>query len=127
MDHKDVVSDMCRMRQDEYRILRMFGRRVRYYRKLKDLSQERLGELSCVSYKYIGEIERGRKKVSIIVIYRLAHAFQISMTDLTNLSQCSGEGEQKYIQSIIRLLESRDLVDLKKALHLLKICLKEDA
>ena len=74
------------MTQDEIKFLQEFGRRVRYFRRLKALTQEQLGEISSVGYKHIGEIERGRKKASVIVVYRLARALETSITDLINFS-----------------------------------------
>jgi transcriptional regulator with XRE-family HTH domain len=114
------------MKREEHQVLKRFGRQVRYYRRLKNLTQEQLGEQAQVSYKYIGEIERGRKKASIIVIFRLAHALQISMSDMVSLSKEQGDANLMCLRSIIHHLENRDLADLKKALNLLKLCLQNN-
>lgn len=71
MVYSDMISDypVCdgkTMTRYEIQFLQQFGRKVRYYRKLKALTQEQLGELANVGYKYIGEIERGRKMSSKI-------------------------------------------------------------
>ena len=38
---------------------------IKYYRNLKNLTQEQLGELSGISTDYISELERGKKVPSI--------------------------------------------------------------
>lgn len=78
------LKDEDMMQQEEYLLLENFGKRVRFYRRLQKITQEQLGELASVSYKYIGEIERGRKKVSIVVMYRIAKALGVSLCDLVN-------------------------------------------
>lgn len=41
------------------------GNRIRYYRTLKEISQEKLSELSSLHPSYIGQLERGEKTPSI--------------------------------------------------------------
>ncbi len=124
MDHEYISQESEKMKQGEYQILKQLGQRIRYYRRLKNLTQEDLGEQANVSYKYIGEIERGRKKASIIVIYRLSCALQVSMTDLVSFSRFQCSSHQKCMQSIIRFLENKNTEELKRAFNLLKICLR---
>lgn len=131
MVYRDMISDypFCdgkTMTQEEIQFLQEFGRRIRHYRKIKALTQEQLGELSNVGYKHIGEIERGRKRASIIVLLRLSQALQISIADLIHFSHNPGSEQTRYIQSIMKLLEKRNTNNLKKAYHLLRVCLKED-
>lgn len=40
-------------------IRRGLGKRIRTLRRLKTLTQEELGEKAGLSYKFVGEIERG--------------------------------------------------------------------
>lgn len=131
MVYRDMISDYPvydgkTMTRNEIQFLQQFGRKVRYYRKLKTLTQEQLGELANVGYKYIGEIERGRKRASIIILLRLAKALQISLADLIHSSNNPCDEQTRYMQSIMRLLEKRDTNNLKRAYHLLRVCLKED-
>lgn len=114
------------MTQDEIQFLQEFGRRVRYYRKLQVLTQEQLGEKANVGYKYIGEIERGRKRASIIILLRLSRALQISLADLIHFPIKTGDEQTRYMQLIMRLMENRNTNNFKKAYQLLRVCLKED-
>src|SRR3972149_7796082 len=131
MVYRDMISDypFCdgkTMTRDEVQFLQEFGRRVRYYRKLKALTQEQLGEKANVGYKYIGEIERGRKRASIIILLRLSQALQISLADLIHFSNNPGDEQTRHMHSIMKILENRNTNNLNKAYHLLRVFLKED-
>lgn len=120
-DYNFSSIDEKKMIQEEIEILKQVGHRLRYYRKLRNLTQEQLGEEANVSYKYIGEIERGGKNVGLIVILRLARALQVSMMDLMDCHQVHSGPQQKCLKSIIRLLEKSELEEIQKAQRLLKI------
>lgn len=55
---------------------------VRVYRKLRDLTQASLAELSGVNRVQIADIEAGRKSGSIDTIKKLADALGVSLDDL---------------------------------------------
>ncbi|MCM1003855.1 MAG: helix-turn-helix transcriptional regulator [Candidatus Gastranaerophilales bacterium] len=54
--------------------LEILRKNLRYYRKLKNLSQEKLGELTDISKDYLSEIERGKKTPSIKRLIIIADA-----------------------------------------------------
>jgi transcriptional regulator with XRE-family HTH domain len=114
------------VKSEERQVLNLLGSQIRYYRKLKNLTQEQLGELAQVSYKYIGEIERGRKKASVITIYRMACALQVTMGDLLNYSsKGQSDAHQKCMKLIIGLLADCELADVRKVLQILNIYLRK--
>jgi transcriptional regulator with XRE-family HTH domain len=61
------------------------GERLRALRKQRGLSQERLGHRSDLSGKFIGEVERGEKSISIDSLYRVAVALDVPLTTLTDV------------------------------------------
>lgn len=50
------------------------GLQIRSLRKTKGLTQEELAEKADLSYKYIGELERGQVNVSIDSLQKIADA-----------------------------------------------------
>lgn len=46
------------------------------------MTQERLGELSDLNPKYIGEVERMEKTISVDSLMRIAKALKITISDL---------------------------------------------
>ena len=55
-----------------------FGRRLRYYRLEKGFTQEKLGIVSGLNLSYIGSIERGERNVSLMNMWKLAEALDIT-------------------------------------------------
>ena len=62
---------------------RIVGQKVREHRKQAGLSQEKLAEKASLSYKYLGEVERGYVNVSLDSLMRIAKALKIKLRDLT--------------------------------------------
>lgn len=59
-----------------------FGQRVRYLRKLKNISQEELSFRSHLHKNYICDIENGRRNVSLKAIEKIANGLDVSMDAL---------------------------------------------
>jgi len=62
---------------------RIVGQHIRTYRKQAKLSQEQLAERASLSYKYLGEVERGIVNVSLDSLMRIAKALSLKVSDLT--------------------------------------------
>lgn len=65
-------------------ILQAFGANVRRLRLKRNLTQERLAELSGLHPNYIGGIERGERNLSLINIVRLTRALQCRVGEIFN-------------------------------------------
>ena len=71
-------------RPKQKRILRhreVLGGAIRLHRKKAALTQEKLAELVDLNPKYIGEIERGEKIISIEALLRVAAALKTPIRD----------------------------------------------
>lgn len=55
---------------------------IRHYRKKAEMTQERLGELADLNPKYIGEVERMEKTISVDALARIAKALKARLRDL---------------------------------------------
>jgi len=74
------------MRKRAERHIRKFiGQRLRALRKERGLTQDRLGELSGLSGKFIGEVERGQKSISIDSLYAVAVALRTPLPSLVDV------------------------------------------
>ena len=56
----------------------LFGKRLREQRQLKGYTLEVLAEKSRISTNYLGDVERGKKSVSLETLQKLASALDIS-------------------------------------------------
>ena len=63
-------------------INQVFGRQVRYYRKLKGISQEDLAALSDLHRTYIGAIERGERNVTLNNVEKISKALGVPIVAL---------------------------------------------
>jgi transcriptional regulator with XRE-family HTH domain len=66
-------------------VRRFLGQRLRALRKQRSLSQERLGRKARLSGKFIGEVERGEKSISIDSLYHVAVALEVPLRHLTDV------------------------------------------
>jgi transcriptional regulator with XRE-family HTH domain len=62
--------------------LQTFGARVRERRHELGLSQEALGDVSGLHWTFIGQVERGRRNISLHNLLRLAVALEIDPSQL---------------------------------------------
>ena len=95
------------------------GRRIRSLRRLKDLTQEELGERSLLSGKYIGEIERGVANVTIDAMENIAKGLEVDLIDLFEIShevdrkhlmdemkKCLSQADDDTVQLVFRIVKS---------------------
>ena len=61
---------------------KLVGRNVKRVRQEKGLTQEQLAELSGFSQQYISGLEQGRRNPTIVSLYELAMALDISHMEL---------------------------------------------
>lgn len=86
-----------------------FGASLREWRRRGDLTQEQLAERSGLSYKFVGEIERGQGNPTIETIARLADALTIGICDLLE-----GPGRERTSPGEYRITK-RDLHVVREA------------
>jgi len=92
------------------------GQRVRELRKHRGLSQNVLGERSQLSGKFIGEVERGEKSISIDSLYRVSTALRVPLSVLTAVGTSQKVVPNGDAEKILALmLEKRSSADLRRA------------
>ena len=62
-----------------------FGEVIRELRKANKISQEKLDEVSKLDRSFISLLECGRKQPSLITIFQLAKAFNLSASKILSL------------------------------------------
>ena len=62
--------------------LQAFGQRVRELRKERGYSQEQFADLAGLDRSYMGHIERGEKNITLLKIYQISLALNLSPKDL---------------------------------------------
>jgi transcriptional regulator with XRE-family HTH domain len=96
--------------------LKMVGVRVRYFRKLKGLTQEELAEKAEVHYTYIGGIERGERNISLETFEKISNALNVPPSVIfhnDNSSLPANDLDRENLLKLhLQLLESRNTKEI---------------
>lgn len=74
-------------------IVDRLGHNIRAERMKRNISQEKLAEMTGMHKNYIGIIERGEKNVTVLRCFQIAQALNIPLTDLVPLTDQTIEKE----------------------------------
>ena len=66
---------------------KLVGRNVKRIRQEKGLTQEQLADLSGFSQQYISGLEQGRRSPTVVSLYELATALDVSHMELVRPSE----------------------------------------
>lgn len=64
------------------RVKRRFGARIRELREARDLTQEDVAFAAGLDRSYLSGIERGKKNLSLVNIHRIAKALGVNAAEL---------------------------------------------
>ncbi|RJX35941.1 MAG: XRE family transcriptional regulator [Desulfarculus sp.] len=99
---------------------KMLGRRVRDLRTSRGMTQEELGELANINYKYLGGIERGERNPSLENLARIASGLGVRLRDLfvleheiptlsglkAHVAETLASADEKKLRQVARLLDA---------------------
>lgn len=108
------------MKTDIYATL---GVAVRAHRRGHGWSQEELGERAGLHPSYIGQIERGTKKVSLATLQKLSAAFKVKISDLLQ-EKAPDSGPSTWEHKIISIVRNRPPEQQKRTYLILKEALR---
>ncbi len=63
-------------------VRKLLGRRVKHFRNLRNITQQKLGEKADLNNKYLGAIERGEKNPTIDIVAKIASTLDIHLYEL---------------------------------------------
>ena len=66
--------------------MRSIGQNIRYYRKQRGYSQEKLAEMADLNDKLIGFYETGKRIPTVINLVAIAEALEVTMDQLCGIS-----------------------------------------
>lgn len=99
------------------KISEIFGKQIKSYRKVLNISQEELGERSGLHATYIGQVERGEKNASLESIQKLSQGLGVPISKLFECFPIDNS-ESSYASEIYSVVLDMDR-DTQK--HLLNI------
>lgn len=104
------------------------AQRLRALRRERDLSQEELGKRCGLSGKFIGEVERGVKSISVDSLYHVAVALGVSLELLTRMEgRRNGQAPPPEAEAILAMVMGRSSAELRRARQVLETMLRKSA
>ena len=99
----------------------LLGRRIRSLRNIKGWTQEELGRQADLSYKFIGEIERGQQNSSFDTLVKIAIALKVEILELFRYEQETVDitAIENRIGRIMKTLPDEDMRRLLMVLRVL--------
>jgi transcriptional regulator with XRE-family HTH domain len=91
--------------------LKLLGNRIKSLRVQKDLSQDKLGELSGLNGKYLGEVERGNSNISIVNLSKLADVLEVPLLSILTLNH--EQNRDELVKDLNHMIEGTDDDQLK--------------
>ena len=103
-------------------VRKALGERLRSLRKDRGLSQQRLGQRSHLSGKFIGEVERGEKSISVDSLYHVCVALDVPLGDLTDMGPARRKrGSNPEVERLRALLSTpRKAAQIRRAYGVLR-------
>ncbi|MFS0728342.1 helix-turn-helix domain-containing protein [Paenibacillus sp. 1P07SE] len=98
----------------------IIGERIRYYRAMKNLTQDDLAERTGSTGSYIGRIERGERNVNLHTLEKICDELKISVFTLFSHDSPDLLQDHPWTQKSIALLLEQDERHQQKAFRLLK-------
>lgn len=95
----------------------MLGDRIRQKRKQLEISQEQLSEMCELSPAYVGLIERGVKKLSVVTLVKIANALKVNADYL--LGDSIKYDNSDMIEKATRMLSDMDDNEMKYTYELI--------
>lgn len=88
------------------------GEQVRYYRRMRKLSQEDLALMAGINPAFVGHIERGIKSPTVNTLIKITQALDISLAQLFTLRESEEQTTRQREEDLARIsLELQNLSD----------------
>jgi transcriptional regulator with XRE-family HTH domain len=95
------------------------GGQIRYHRRRKGLSQEKVALRANITTAYLGQIERSKKNPTVCIVRRIADAMQISVIELLQSTSYNELSRDPVIDRILFELDGMSDSGRKAALNII--------
>jgi len=99
----------------------LIGKRIREVRTKLNLTQEELADKAELHPSYIGQVERGSKKVSIETLQKITHALNVPLKSIFDFSNkpCVTE-KDLLVAELFGILKNKNLKDRKFLIDIIR-------
>lgn len=93
---------------------------IRNIRLKKNLTQEQAAEMAGINAKYLGEVERGEKNPTALIISRLSEALRVPICEILSTNNCPHINDY-FLTKVRELSAGKKDNDRQKAMKLLEV------
>ena len=101
---------------------KLLGSRIKSLRVQKGLSQDKLGELSGLNGKYLGEVERGNSNISITNLSKLSDVLEVPFLSMLNIEH--EQDRTELVKELHQMIDGADDSQLKIIYRVLEAILR---
>ena len=81
------LMEIAKINNFEKNFIICFGKKVKHYRLINNLSQEMLANDANIPINQIGRIERAEVNTSLLTVFKIATALQLEVKELLNFDE----------------------------------------
>ncbi len=105
-------------------VRQLFGARIRSLRQQRGMTQQALGEVSDVGYKYLGAVERGHQQnPTLDVISRIAAGLEVEVYELFLFHHEATDPSELH-DEIENLTKESDVEELQQIVKVIRAILR---
>ena len=93
---------------------------IRNIRLKKNLTQEQVAEVAKINAKYLGEVERGEKNPTALIISRLSEALKVPICEILSMNNCPHMNDN-FLAKFRDLSAGKKDSERQKAMKLLEV------
>lgn len=88
-----------------------FGDHLRFLRKSRNMTQEKLAEKSGLSVQYLGDVERGKVNPTIAILEKIGSALEVSLVELFDIEnfQTHTDDLRQFVQEYVTRADSETI------------------
>lgn len=102
-------------------IMQHVGRKLRFYRQSRGLTQEELAEKAELHYTYIGQVERGEKNLTLTSLEKILNALEVSFAELfEDIEIRYRQEEQDFASLCYALISEKSRENQERIYHILR-------
>ena len=101
-------------------MVKAFAKNIRRIRLKKKMTQEQVAEMAGINPKYLGEIERGLKSPTAVVVGNLSKALGVPVCSILSTSCCPYD-DNDISCKVGKLLVGKDKQEVRKAVRILEV------
>lgn len=95
-------------------LYKLIGLMIRDYRKLRGYSQIDFAKKISINRASLSNIEAGKQQVSILIVYKIALAFNVEITQFLPSIKALDKNNSNNSDIIIAQLENKDIDEVTK-------------